>query len=962
MFTYLQQHNKIRRGSSLIATLLLFVILLPLLSSTRAFAAVPPGGASTDFPFCFSTTEGAQAGDVSIPVSYCYATLAACQADVVTHSDVSPPCHDQLATMTKFQKTQADKGTVAAVKEVAGDVVADAALGIVGTALEWIAHALAEMSGKVMVWMGDILDMAIDRTINSATYSNLNVVNIGWTAVRDLSNMFFIFVLLYIAILTILGQAGSSAKRWVVHLVIAALLINFSLFFTKVVIDAGNALSIGIWNNLKEKTMGVDVNGVSQHFSEAFRVQTSFNTIGKDSTGTPFPQPDALHSAMIYFGATLVQCIAAYLFLAGAIMMIIRTVTLLIVMIVSPFAFLGFALPKGGGFASEWLSKLIGATFVAPVFIFMLYLNSIIIHTPDIASLGGALDAKWALAIQGDPASFAIMYQFAIMCIMLLASMTVAQKVGNGVGSSAGGWAKKTMGYGIIAGAGTTAFLGRQGIGRIGKRVADSDAVKKLSAKTGLLGTLGRGIKTSADIAQKSSFDIRNAKGMGMVGAGLGMAGVKMGTGSTSNYQKTGALVGTRWAGAQNYKGTDAEKKIIETLKERYKGNPVALKAALESRFGLGSGDGLMAGTVGGGQLGAYRHKDLLTETNREIATEKEKANIEERAKEYAKAKEEGKLEAMSTREGEEGKTIGKAAADAIKESMSKLSGKEAETIIKKAAAGDKDGKISPENELLLEAISKQQLNHVNANPADFNPDMLKNINKSVMKAGGPGAGYLIQQAKMKSGVFPTNLEQSLRDRRDSYTTGRVKFDALATDTPEVAKQKRLALADFDDKHDAAVQDILGGMSTKEVARLDAKLKSDPAMVRNYTEKHFNEIESYHKNIQQDLGDPGVQKMFENIRTNAKENGTQKTAEYMRKAEGKRSSAYFDKSIIEKHKSALTAANTELAEAQKGQLNGRIADAQKKVKEASDKLKKAQEAASSGGVTGEKEDDEEENA
>ena len=57
---------------------------------------------------------------------------------------------------------------------------------------------------------------------------------------RDLANMFFIFILLYIAIATILEIAAYNAKALLARLIIVALLLNFSLFFTRVIIDASN--------------------------------------------------------------------------------------------------------------------------------------------------------------------------------------------------------------------------------------------------------------------------------------------------------------------------------------------------------------------------------------------------------------------------------------------------------------------------------------------------------------------------------------------------------------------------------------------------------------------------------------------------------------------------------------------------------------------------------------------------
>jgi hypothetical protein len=67
--------------------------------------------------------------------------------------------------------------------------------------------------------------------------------------VRDISNVFFILVLLYVAIQTILGLSHET-KKVVVHVIIMALLINFSMFFTKVVVDSSNMWALVFYNRI----------------------------------------------------------------------------------------------------------------------------------------------------------------------------------------------------------------------------------------------------------------------------------------------------------------------------------------------------------------------------------------------------------------------------------------------------------------------------------------------------------------------------------------------------------------------------------------------------------------------------------------------------------------------------------------------------------------------------------------
>ena len=87
---------------------------------------------------------------------------------------------------------------------------------------------------------GKFLDFFLDLSLQSSTYGN-GFITEGWKILRDIANLSFIFILLYVAIRTIFGDGG--AKKTIITVVIMALLLNFSLFFCRVIIDASNILA-----------------------------------------------------------------------------------------------------------------------------------------------------------------------------------------------------------------------------------------------------------------------------------------------------------------------------------------------------------------------------------------------------------------------------------------------------------------------------------------------------------------------------------------------------------------------------------------------------------------------------------------------------------------------------------------------------------------------------------------------
>src|SRR3972149_11518169 len=85
--------------------------------------------------------------------------------------------------------------------------------------------------------------------------------------------MLFIFVLLYVAIGTILGLSKVNWKKTLVLIVIAALLINFSLFFTKIIVDASNILAWAFYQGISTCTTS---SGLSGCFMEHMKLTTLY--------------------------------------------------------------------------------------------------------------------------------------------------------------------------------------------------------------------------------------------------------------------------------------------------------------------------------------------------------------------------------------------------------------------------------------------------------------------------------------------------------------------------------------------------------------------------------------------------------------------------------------------------------------------------------------------------------------
>ena len=262
-------------------------------------------------------------------------------------------------------------------------------------------------SAAILYFAGSMLDAFFSWTISSSIYRDSTFVIDGWRIVRDLSNIGFIAALVYAAVSTIL-QLG-NIRRAVVSVIIIGLLINFSLFFSKVVIDVGNTLAKVFYNQITISGVAsdsivvadVEVKSLSQAIVDGMSLQKiiskpTLEAIKNNSyggtkySGTSYAD-EGLVTLMIILGIIL-NITAAWSFFLISWTFVGRIVGLWIAMIVSPLAFLSRVVPQvgqlGGNFTmSRWFQNLLTLSFLAPIFIFLMYLLILLLDSGFLDSL-----------------------------------------------------------------------------------------------------------------------------------------------------------------------------------------------------------------------------------------------------------------------------------------------------------------------------------------------------------------------------------------------------------------------------------------------------------------------------------------------------------------------------------------------------------------------------------------------
>src|SRR3989338_10332449 len=139
-----------------------------------------------------------------------------------------------------------------------GGMAWDAAIKVLVQILQFINNMLVLLVGLV----ARLLDSAFLMSL--AGLSGIDAITIGWGITRDVANIFFIFILLIIAIDTILRLESYGAKQLLPKLIIVALLINFSLVIAFTVVDASNILALAFIKEIGNPSISTNIATVLQ--------------------------------------------------------------------------------------------------------------------------------------------------------------------------------------------------------------------------------------------------------------------------------------------------------------------------------------------------------------------------------------------------------------------------------------------------------------------------------------------------------------------------------------------------------------------------------------------------------------------------------------------------------------------------------------------------------------------------
>lgn len=329
-------------------------------------------------------------------------------------------------------------------------------------------------------------------------FADAPIVTKGWTVLRDLSNMFFVLILLIIAISSIVKWQVVNYRQNLRRLILMALLINFSKTIVVFFIDLSQVITLTFISAVKDVLQAGVV-----------------TALGLDKMVSPISGGGVSGFAgdlFTYVVAAIAFCVATLVVAVILILFLGRIIALWLILVFAPLAFLASTLPQTKEWYDKWWKTLGSNLTLAPVLAFMLWLVFAVVAG---GSTTGVTDGQIQISATGNAAAVGnasvggIASSSLVGFLVAIGLLMYAIKLGVQMSTVGGSVAQKLVsgGYGLKT-AGKRIWSGKSGEGGIKGR-----ALTPLSA-TGARVARGVGLtrlSENLNIAQAERMEKRQA-------------------------------------------------------------------------------------------------------------------------------------------------------------------------------------------------------------------------------------------------------------------------------------------------------------------------------------------------------------------------------------------------------------------------------------------------------------------
>lgn len=461
---------------------------------------------------------------------------------VPTFSDAqTPPSSPTTAVQPSAPSSPGANGSASSCGDWWSPLVKPIDCFLAPTMVAIFGGAIMGVSGMALEFAGYLFDLLINTFIVAfgATLKDLGIIDgihTGWTVLRDLSNIVIIGMFTFIAISIIIGNHTFGEKKLVAKVLVVAVLINFSLLFAKISIDASNFFAWQIYKRMAPEGSGDSTvrglaAGTGANISGKFLSllnTTSLWDVTTNSIRANNESGYALSNLLglstfkgmakgIFFAliASVLLLAAAGVLLYGCYLIAARGLLLVFLMLVSALAFASYLIPQlsDGEYGwKTWWKSLINASIFAPILMILLYV-SLVILTP----ISNLTQGKTLASVLSNPSTMQRAgndWQIIVVFIFGIGMLYASLKVANSFAGKIAGFSLASMltGVPVIGAARLTGLVGRSTLGKWS--AAKHAELAKKSDRTSVEMMATRALNW----AKKSTFD---ATKPGLIAGGL---------------------------------------------------------------------------------------------------------------------------------------------------------------------------------------------------------------------------------------------------------------------------------------------------------------------------------------------------------------------------------------------------------------------------------------------------------
>ena len=399
--------------------------------------------------------------------------------------------------------------------------------------MAWLGSWFLTIGGGLVRLVGALFDLLVWNVIIGfgATLDGgiKESIEYGWTLFRDIANIIIIGMFIFVAIGIIIGLEEYGQKKFIARILIIAVLLNFSLLFTRMIIDFSNftayqfyaaAMSAYPQYKTSDKQVGVaDGSGaegfdIARAFLEPMGITSIWDT-AKITAQAGKAAGNSGWAAFLYglFGGSMLLWLAVVL-AYGCFVIAMRGIMLVVLMITAAAAFATFIIPKFEKAQigwSAWWGWLLNTAVFAPLLMVFLYISLKIINEAATANGAQTLNKfieNPAAGLGGNVAAsgWPALFNFVLVSGLLLASLIISHKVAKGIpGMQFTGALTSALAKGaLMVGTGGTAAVARVGLG----------------AAAGRASTAGASAATRAQNLRSQVKDLKDVPGAARVRAG----------------------------------------------------------------------------------------------------------------------------------------------------------------------------------------------------------------------------------------------------------------------------------------------------------------------------------------------------------------------------------------------------------------------------------------------------------